>query len=153
MAKDNLVALVYPHQKRLPVMIGDMNQAERNGILASTHGIPGHHRSGGILRPDGECAHRRTGRDRIPWPAVQRAAVAEDCLQLRAGDARPQAAAVYAAAEQVGEQSGIGSTTNTLTSRPIPKRKNCWRKPTSFTGSSKPGSVRLTRTSNEGNRK
>jgi amidase len=39
MAKDNLVALVYPHQKRLPVMIGDMNQAERNGILASLTGF------------------------------------------------------------------------------------------------------------------
>ncbi len=40
LAKDNLVAFVYPHQKRLPVMIGDMNQAERNGILASLTGFP-----------------------------------------------------------------------------------------------------------------
>jgi Asp-tRNA(Asn)/Glu-tRNA(Gln) amidotransferase A subunit family amidase len=40
LAKDNLVALVYPHQKRLPVMIGDLNQAERNGILASLTGFP-----------------------------------------------------------------------------------------------------------------
>ncbi len=40
MAKNNVVALVYPHQKRLPVMIGDMNQAERNGILASLAGFP-----------------------------------------------------------------------------------------------------------------
>lgn len=40
MAKDNLVALVYPHQKRLPVMIGELNQAERNGILASLTGFP-----------------------------------------------------------------------------------------------------------------
>jgi amidase len=40
MAKNNLVALVYPHQKRLPVMIGDLNQAERNGILASITGFP-----------------------------------------------------------------------------------------------------------------
>ena len=40
MAKDNLVALVYPHQKRLPVMIGNPNQAERNGILASITGFP-----------------------------------------------------------------------------------------------------------------
>jgi amidase len=40
MAKDNLAALVYPHQKRLPVMIGDLNQAERNGILASITGFP-----------------------------------------------------------------------------------------------------------------
>ena len=40
MAKNNLVALAYPHQKRLPVMIGEMNQAERNGILAALTGFP-----------------------------------------------------------------------------------------------------------------
>ena len=39
-ASNNVLALVYPHQKRLPVMIGDMNQAERNGILASLTGFP-----------------------------------------------------------------------------------------------------------------
>ena len=40
MAKNNVVALLYPHQKRLPVMIGEMNQTERNGILASLAGFP-----------------------------------------------------------------------------------------------------------------
>ena len=40
MAKNNVVALLYPHQKRLPVMIGDAVQAERNGILASLVGFP-----------------------------------------------------------------------------------------------------------------
>jgi len=40
MAKNNVIALVYPHQKRLPVMIGNPNQAERNGILASLAGFP-----------------------------------------------------------------------------------------------------------------
>jgi Asp-tRNA(Asn)/Glu-tRNA(Gln) amidotransferase A subunit family amidase len=40
MAKNNVVALLYPHQKRLPVMIGEMNQAQRNGILASLAGFP-----------------------------------------------------------------------------------------------------------------
>jgi amidase len=40
MAKNDVVALVYPHQKRLPVMIGEVNQAERNGILASLAGFP-----------------------------------------------------------------------------------------------------------------
>ena len=39
-AKNNVAALLYPHQKRLPVMIGEMNQAERNGILASLTGFP-----------------------------------------------------------------------------------------------------------------
>jgi Asp-tRNA(Asn)/Glu-tRNA(Gln) amidotransferase A subunit family amidase len=28
------------HQKRLPVLIGDMNQADRNGILGSLTGFP-----------------------------------------------------------------------------------------------------------------
>jgi Asp-tRNA(Asn)/Glu-tRNA(Gln) amidotransferase A subunit family amidase len=40
MAKNNVVALAYPHQKRLPVMIGEVNQAERNGILAALTGFP-----------------------------------------------------------------------------------------------------------------
>jgi len=40
MAKNDVVALVYPHQKRLPVMIGEVNQVERNGILASLPGFP-----------------------------------------------------------------------------------------------------------------
>ena len=40
MAKNDVVALIYPHQKRLPVMIGEPNQAERNGILASLAGFP-----------------------------------------------------------------------------------------------------------------
>ncbi|HXW90560.1 MAG TPA: amidase family protein [Terriglobales bacterium] len=40
MAKNDVAALVYPHQKRLPVMIGEINQAERNGILASLAGFP-----------------------------------------------------------------------------------------------------------------
>ena len=40
MAKNNVAALVYPHQKRLPVMIGEMNQAARNGILAALTGFP-----------------------------------------------------------------------------------------------------------------
>jgi Asp-tRNA(Asn)/Glu-tRNA(Gln) amidotransferase A subunit family amidase len=39
-AKNNVVALLYPHQKRLPVIIGEMNQAQRNGILASLAGFP-----------------------------------------------------------------------------------------------------------------
>jgi amidase len=40
MAKNEVVALVYPHQKRLPVMIGEPTQAERNGILAALSGFP-----------------------------------------------------------------------------------------------------------------
>jgi Asp-tRNA(Asn)/Glu-tRNA(Gln) amidotransferase A subunit family amidase len=35
-----VVALLYPHQKRLPVIIGEMNRSERNGILASLAGLP-----------------------------------------------------------------------------------------------------------------
>jgi hypothetical protein len=35
MTNNNVVALLYPHQKRPPVMIGEINQTEGNGILAS----------------------------------------------------------------------------------------------------------------------
>jgi amidase len=40
MAESQLDALVYPHQKRLPVPIGELNQADRNGILTATTGFP-----------------------------------------------------------------------------------------------------------------
>jgi amidase len=40
MAKNNLDALVYPHQKRLVVPIGETFQPERNGLLAALAGFP-----------------------------------------------------------------------------------------------------------------
>ncbi|HEV7815202.1 MAG TPA: amidase family protein, partial [Janthinobacterium sp.] len=40
MAENHLDALVYPHQKRLPVPIGEFNQADRNGILTALTGFP-----------------------------------------------------------------------------------------------------------------
>jgi amidase len=40
MAENHLDAAVYPHQKRLPVPIGEYDQSERNGILASLTGFP-----------------------------------------------------------------------------------------------------------------
>jgi amidase len=40
MAKNRLDAVAYPHQKVLPVPIGQTNQAERNGILGSLSGCP-----------------------------------------------------------------------------------------------------------------
>ena len=40
MAENQLDALVYPHQKRLPVAIGEFNQTDRNGILTAVTGFP-----------------------------------------------------------------------------------------------------------------
>jgi Asp-tRNA(Asn)/Glu-tRNA(Gln) amidotransferase A subunit family amidase len=40
MAENDLDAMVYPHQKRLPAPIGEYDQKERNGILASLTGFP-----------------------------------------------------------------------------------------------------------------
>jgi Asp-tRNA(Asn)/Glu-tRNA(Gln) amidotransferase A subunit family amidase len=40
MAHNRLDALVYPHQKILPVQIGQTNQAQRNGILGALTGLP-----------------------------------------------------------------------------------------------------------------
>jgi Asp-tRNA(Asn)/Glu-tRNA(Gln) amidotransferase A subunit family amidase len=40
MAEGHLDAMVFPHQKRLPVPIGEYNQSERNGILGSLTGFP-----------------------------------------------------------------------------------------------------------------
>jgi Asp-tRNA(Asn)/Glu-tRNA(Gln) amidotransferase A subunit family amidase len=40
MAKKQVDALMFPHQKRLPVLIGEMNQVDRNGILSALTGFP-----------------------------------------------------------------------------------------------------------------
>jgi amidase len=40
MAENHLDAMVYPHQKRLPVPIGEFNQTDRNGILTALTGFP-----------------------------------------------------------------------------------------------------------------
>lgn len=55
MEKNSLVALLYPHQKRLPVMIGEMNQAERNGILAALAGFPAVTVPAGFSTPTGSA--------------------------------------------------------------------------------------------------
>lgn len=40
MAENHLDALVFPHQKRLPVPIGELSQSDRNGILTALTGFP-----------------------------------------------------------------------------------------------------------------
>jgi hypothetical protein len=66
MAKNNVVVQLYPHQKRLPVMMGEINQAEGNGITDLTRRISGHHGSGGVFQARGSGA----GRNRIPRATV-----------------------------------------------------------------------------------
>ena len=58
MAKNNVVAQLYPHQKRLPVMMGEINQTEGNGITDLTRRISGHYGSGGVFQARGERADR-----------------------------------------------------------------------------------------------
>src|ERR1700690_3976600 len=69
MAKNNVVALLYPHQKRLPVMIGEMKSGGAQWHLGLTRGISGHYGSGGVFHADGGRADRGAGRDRIPRSA------------------------------------------------------------------------------------
>ena len=58
MAKNNVVAQLYPHQKRLPVMMGEINQTEGNGVTDLTRRISGHYGSGGVFQARGESADR-----------------------------------------------------------------------------------------------
>jgi hypothetical protein len=51
MAKNNVVAQLYPHQKRLLVMMGEINQTEGNGITDLTRRISGHYGPAGFSRP------------------------------------------------------------------------------------------------------
>jgi hypothetical protein len=51
-------------------MIGEMNQAERNGILAALAGFPAIMVPAGVFYADGERADWGAGRDRIPRAAL-----------------------------------------------------------------------------------
>jgi len=57
-SKNNVVAQLYPHQKRLPVMMGEINQTEGNGITDLTRRISGHYGSGGVFQARGERGDR-----------------------------------------------------------------------------------------------
>jgi amidase len=46
-----LDALLYPHQKRLVVKVGEETQADRNGIVASLIGFPAITYQGGFSTP------------------------------------------------------------------------------------------------------
>jgi Asp-tRNA(Asn)/Glu-tRNA(Gln) amidotransferase A subunit family amidase len=52
MAQHNVDAIVYPLQKRLVVPIGELNQADRNGILAAMTGFPALTVPIGFSKPD-----------------------------------------------------------------------------------------------------
>ncbi len=55
MAENRLDAMIYPHQKRLPVPIGEYDQKERNGILASLTGFPAVVVPAGFSSPTGDA--------------------------------------------------------------------------------------------------
>jgi Asp-tRNA(Asn)/Glu-tRNA(Gln) amidotransferase A subunit family amidase len=55
LAENNLDALVFPHQKRLAVSIGEPVQADRNGILASLTGFPAITVPGGFSPPTAQA--------------------------------------------------------------------------------------------------
>ena len=55
LAENNLDALVYPHQKRLAVLIGEPVQIDRNGILASLTGFPAITVPGGFSPPTAQA--------------------------------------------------------------------------------------------------
>jgi amidase len=84
MQKNNAVALLYPHQKCLPVITGEINQTEGNGMLALLAGFPAIVLPAGLSKAHGSGV----GQNRISRSTVWRAAVVADHLRLRAGDAR-----------------------------------------------------------------
>ena len=99
MAKNNVVALLYPHQKRLPVMISEMNQAERNGILASLAGFPAITVPAGFSTPtESAPIGVPVGIEFLGLPFSEPELVA-DRVRLRAGVARPQTTAIHAVAD------------------------------------------------------
>ena len=69
MADERLDAIMFPHQKRLVVPVGE-TQVERNGVLGICDRVPFHRRAGWILFPNSDGHARRPGGHRIPRQAV-----------------------------------------------------------------------------------
>jgi len=83
--ENKLDAIVYPHQKRLVVPIGE-SQVERNGFLASITGFPA------ITVPAGFSSAASPSASSCS-AAVRRADVAQASVCLRKGNAQPAATA------------------------------------------------------------
>ena len=84
MAANRLDAILYPHQKRLVVPIGE-DQADRNGVLSNSTGFPALTFPGGFSPRDRHRADRRAGRARAARTRVERADAVQAGLCLRAG--------------------------------------------------------------------
>ena len=100
MAANRLDAILYPHQKRLVVPIGE-DQADRNGVLSNSTGFPALTFPGGFSPPTADRADRRAGRARAARTRVERARC---CSSWRSPSSRPRRFASrreHAAAEEV----------------------------------------------------
>jgi len=84
LADDRLDAVVFPHQKRLVVPVGE-TQVERNGALGSVTGFPSIV-APGLFETNPDSQARCSGLHRIPRQTVVGKRVDRDCLQLRTRD-------------------------------------------------------------------
>ena len=85
MADDQLDAMVFPHQKRLVVPIGE-TQTERNGALGSVTGFPSIVVPGGFSSPSPTADIGRPGGHRIPRQTLVREGANRDSVRIRTGD-------------------------------------------------------------------
>ena len=92
MAANKLDAILYPHQKRLVVPIGE-DQADRNGVLSNSTGFPALTFPGGFSPRDGNRADRRAGWTRVARARVERARAVQARVGVRAGGQNSKAAA------------------------------------------------------------
>ena len=99
MAAYRLDAIVYPHQKRLVVPIGE-DQKDRNGVLGAVTGFPAITGARGILERDPERTPGSARRHRVSRTTLYRGRFDPAGLCVRAGDAVPSSAGEHAAAHR-----------------------------------------------------
>ena len=98
MAANRLDAILYPHQKRLVVPIGE-DQAERNGVLSNSTGFPALTFPGGFSPPTATAPIGVPVGLELLGPEWSEPDAVQARVCLRAGGEGSQAAAQHAAAE------------------------------------------------------
>ena len=99
-AANRLDAILYPHQRRLVVPIGE-DQAERNGVLSNSTGFPALSFPGGFSPATADAPIGVPVGLELLGPEWSESTLLKFAYAFEQGGARTQAAAKYAAAEVI----------------------------------------------------
>ena len=107
MAANKLDAILYPHQRRLVVPIGE-DQVDRNGVLSNSTGFPAITFPGGFSRPTVSAPLGVPVGIELLGPELQRADAHRVGVRFRAGGEAPPASCEHATASSLIRRPEIG---------------------------------------------